>query len=807
MKLSSTLVFLFMICITTKAQVFVNPAATGTNDGSSWSNAFTNLQDALDQSDPNDQIWLAAGKYVPEGPTPDSTHFLATHAVHIYGGFAGTETNISQRDWTANLSIISGDVLGDDIMGNFTSNRLDNAHHVLIINAPNTQSVLDGLVFESGTSRLDTYAAGPLDIPYNRWSGGALYFYRSGAVVRNSVFHNNDAIRGSGCYAFGDTLHTISLEFDHVVFRDNNGYNGAGAFFSGLQNLTIRNSQLKNNSGFQGGALFFSGTNAIVEDCEFELNSSTFGGAINGFHSNVNIPYPVIKINRSKFINNTGFSRGGGVYYYNTYGGCSIEVDSCIFNDNETAGSGGGLIVWDAQDVLANDAKSRVSITNSNFNTNLAGFGGGVEIEGWDDSMHIEIVNSNFIENIAEQGGGVSLSFSDGAVVDCEFKGNEFRNNVVSAGGGLLVEIYNNSSPLHYLMDDCLIIDNTAEAGGGLLVQSFTLPGGIIGSISNSSFFNNHGSGTAGAIYSYQGDLSIEDSYFKSNSTAGTLDSFYQSGGAITVRGLGNLNLNRNIFEGNTSLTEGSALSVNIDGTSSIINTLFHHQEGNSTIYNAGNMGLRNITMVENEGGLFLQTASSTEIQNSIFDNQGDNLEWIGKAAFISKGGNISSDATMENLLTGHGSYTDLNDTNPLLGPDFVPVSGSPAIDLGNVEGIKNEFDLAGNARVQGGAIDAGSFESFLSATHDAVWNAPQLSIYPNPVKDVLNVKINVEWTGEVKLMVYNQAGQKVHQANIIKKNANEILQSDIHNMVPGEYFLLVRANNETYATNLVIAR
>ncbi|MDQ3017754.1 MAG: hypothetical protein M3R25_13670 [Bacteroidota bacterium] len=77
MKISSTLVLFFINCTTMQAQIFVKADAAGTNDGTSWTNAFTNLQDALDTADPGDELWLAAGTYTPEGPSPDSSHFFS----------------------------------------------------------------------------------------------------------------------------------------------------------------------------------------------------------------------------------------------------------------------------------------------------------------------------------------------------------------------------------------------------------------------------------------------------------------------------------------------------------------------------------------------------------------------------------------------------------------------------------------------------------------------------------------------------------------------------------------------------------
>ncbi len=59
-----TLFTLLLISQFINAQVYVNLNAAGANDGSSWTDAFTDLQDAIDTTNGRD-IWLAAGVYTP----------------------------------------------------------------------------------------------------------------------------------------------------------------------------------------------------------------------------------------------------------------------------------------------------------------------------------------------------------------------------------------------------------------------------------------------------------------------------------------------------------------------------------------------------------------------------------------------------------------------------------------------------------------------------------------------------------------------------------------------------------------------
>ena len=132
---------------------YVKPSPSGSGDCSTWANACS-LQTALTQAAPDDEIWVAAGVHYPGTAREDS--YNLKNGVVVYGGFAGTETLLSQRDWLANLTVLSGDIDQNDSkdangivaeIGGLTGN---NAYHVVTGIGVTSTAVLDGFVINAG---------------------------------------------------------------------------------------------------------------------------------------------------------------------------------------------------------------------------------------------------------------------------------------------------------------------------------------------------------------------------------------------------------------------------------------------------------------------------------------------------------------------------------------------------------------------------------------------------------------------------------------------------------------------------------
>jgi hypothetical protein len=158
---------------------------TGAGNCSSWVNACT-LQTALVNAVNGDEIWVAAGTHKPTTGTDRSATFQLKDGIALYGGFVGTETAREQRDTTANVTILSGDLNGNDNDNvRFDEpTRADNSYHVV---KGATGARLDGFTITAGNANVA-----------DDGGGGMANEYDSSPTLINIIFSNNSAQKGGG---------------------------------------------------------------------------------------------------------------------------------------------------------------------------------------------------------------------------------------------------------------------------------------------------------------------------------------------------------------------------------------------------------------------------------------------------------------------------------------------------------------------------------------------------------------------------------------------------------------------------------
>ena len=407
--------------------IFVDQTATGENDGTSWANAYTDLQSAIANAEANDEVWVAAGTYLPTTDDDREISFNLTEFVQFYGGFAGTETERDQRDVEANQTILSGDI-------GTTDDRTDNSYHVVDITSTAATTVLDGFTITGGYADGNISGVADVGSPTVREEdvGGGIYSDELGnAQLSNLNIVDNFALgTGGGLYLdassnpvltnvdivnnevqlFGGGLRTrnSSPTLNLVTFTGNlAGEDGGGVSNSEGEpvfNRVIFSDNVANNVG--GAIANFDNDSVEINNSLFEGNQSQSGGAIYNQDSNLAINNVTFYGNQSDF--------GGVVYNFedrNTSG--SIPTNSIISNSILVNNSG-------ALDELqiVNDQRSEIVPSNTTVNNSI------VE-GGYEGGANIFDVNPRFIDpeegDFKIRSNSPAIDVGDGSVIDAEF--------------------------------------------------------------------------------------------------------------------------------------------------------------------------------------------------------------------------------------------------------------------------------------------------------------------------------------------------------------------------------------------------
>lgn len=303
--------------------VYVNAAVVGGSEtGFSWSNASKNLKQVIMAANSNagiKEIWVAKGTYYPSANNNRDDFFYVTrNNVKLYGGFAGTETSLSQRDILANETILSGNIGSAESVS-------DNSYHIMVIDALtasiDNSTQIDGFTFQGGYGN-----SGQSFGVFPRYTGSALYVFSSNynntPTISNNVFKNN--------------------------FHFQMGALGIESKATGSNKVKVQYCSFFNNhSQYAGGAVslfnWLQSTQSVeIADCLFEGNSVdnySQGGTAGGTGAAI---YATgggeMVINRSRFVDN----KIGSQLYAGTYKGTAIAarnaskvtlVNSLVYSD------------------------------------------------------------------------------------------------------------------------------------------------------------------------------------------------------------------------------------------------------------------------------------------------------------------------------------------------------------------------------------------------------------------------------------------------------------------------------------------
>ena len=370
-------------CIT--PTIYVNVNASGADTGISWTDALTDLSEAMALSEYGQEIWVAMGLYHPTACpnlyVDDCTvsdrrnHFSAKQGVKIYGGFLGTEATVAERNWKVNTTTLSGDYSNNDSWDDTEKEWVNNDENVYHVFYHDFWIVLDDTAIVDGFTITGGNANGA-EWPHE--DGGGMHntgdtTRPTNPTIRNCTFFANTAIFGGGVHNHDGAAPLI----DNCRFEENIA-EGGGAIYNQDNTPTISNTVFVSNRADGGSAIYSKDSDPTVDNCTFETNIGT------ALHQR----YGTLTLTNSTFTGNTG-ENGGAIQLDQT---TSAKIDSCYFEGNSSS----GIIMVQ---VAAAD------ISNSVFIGNSSPASGGAILNMMSNPT---ITNCSFTQNSADIGGAIA---------------------------------------------------------------------------------------------------------------------------------------------------------------------------------------------------------------------------------------------------------------------------------------------------------------------------------------------------------------------------------------------------------------
>ena len=485
---------------------------------------------------------------------------------------------------------------------------------------------------------------------YANRNGAGIMVAGSGVIIDNINISDSIAEFGAGMY-----MRYIPKQASNLQFINNHANSDGGAIYywgntaagvSPMTNVSFINNTADNN----GGAVYLYGSNGEMQDVLFIGNNATNdGGAIF-------IKGSYWRVYNGTFNNNAAIDgRGGAIYLEDSIG---ATIDASTFTDN-TAGNNGGAINWH---LGARDGK----VTNSIFTNNTAKrSGGAIHWSGYNGL----ISNSNFTGNkatgeVISEIGGVTGGGDGGAVLWVGSHGiikdncNFIKNTATYRGGAVFLHGNATENCINTTITHCNFEDNMAKLNGGAVDWQAAANDGVL---SYSTFTNNTAWRSAGAVYWYGINGTINHCSFNDNHAWGNVTgktfpvATYLTnggnGGAIVWTGtLGKVTSSN--FTSNTADVLGGAVYL----------------QGNTTI-NCTNTTFDDCRFISNVAGVnggaidWHEGAHDGNILNSVFEDNiagsnGGAVFWSGHDGEI-RNSNFTNNTAQGALMDAHGNIGD----------------------------------------------------------------------------------------------------------------------------------------------------
>jgi hypothetical protein len=574
MKNLTTLLVISIFVFATKpsqaAIIRVDKDASGLNNGTSWANAFEDLQDALAAAIVGDEIWVAQGVYKPTSTTDRSIDFEIPGGVNLYGGFNGTETQRSQRNWANNATILSGEIgLGNDIT--------DNSETLVSISGQTEPVLLDGFQIRKTYYGVSVGGGAPISI------------VGSEATIRHCEIYANECYGSSGLNACGSTV-TI----DNCLFRDN--HDPAISFGALIANfcsssITIIETTITNNSFtspisyilantatstleiynsiiwsnesaiidshliitasnciIEGGENGFVGTNILDEDPLFEnpaigdYSIREDSPALNAGNNS----YSILNKDLAQYDRIVDSTVDLGCYEYQTPPIVYVDIDATGLNNGTSWANAytnlhdalvntfGGEQIWVAEGTYFTSSinnRSESFVLKNNLEL-FGGFAGNETLlEERDWFTHVTNLSGNIGALNSTSDNAYHVLFADDEFGSFFIDGFSIHGGNADGlllhedlGGAALIEFSEGT----FTMNNCIVFNNDAEYTGGAVTvfcESF---------FNNTTFLNNEAH--IGAAIAWSNGTNIENCLFSGNiANIGIVS--HNSGGTLAMRG------------------------------------------------------------------------------------------------------------------------------------------------------------------------------------------------------------------------------------------------------------------------------
>lgn len=747
--------------------VYVKP--NGLGDGSSWDNALGSVQQAINVNSVQ-QVWVAAGTFFPTSVygTGDNARDRAIQlkpGVKVYGGFAGTESGVAERNLTANISVLSGD-LGQP------EDASDNTFHVVVADGASIDSttILNGFTISFGNANgagelsrggglLIKNGAAPLleqlkVINNTAVEGGGAYITQANPRIVNTVFSGNVAVQGGGIYHHSTTVHPT---YTNVLISGNEGSTQGGAVFNNSSSPVFTNVTIAGNKSPNGGAAINLNASPVFRNTIAVGNSIPAWSDQNStsqFFSSMAQEATTADANGNinpetdsfAFVNRLPFSQApsiGGDYNLSGFSSAINAGNNAFIAGQATDLSGKNRIVASVVDMgayeyfVSPDANGIIYVKENGTGdgSSWANAMGNLQAAIFTTGVQQVWVAAGTFKPTSIAGNGNSnrhrsFQLRPNVKVYGGFAGNESslasrdwnaHETILSGDLGVIGDTSDNALSVVYAINNinssCELDGFTITGGNANLSPSRNMGGGIYLSgssaplLRNLKIVNNYGA-LGGGIAVAGSAPQIINTIISSNTANG--------GGGVYLNFTNtSVQFTNVLITGNRALTMGGGV-FSIGAASNFTNNTI---AGNTTTTPTG------------IGGGFYHLISTSSNNPSIVNSIiWGNASATGNNGMVGTGSPILSHSLVEGLaggsngnLNGSLSYNNLF-TNavaateaPTLAGNYRPTENSPTLDVGlnSAQGLSGiSIDLEGNPRITACAVDLGPYEREARKTH-----------------------------------------------------------------------------------------